>query len=117
MAAGRAAPGRIRRRAWDWTAALLAGPALVLMLVFLIGPLLVVIALSFTDYQLGARAVTLIGLGNYADMFADRTFVRSLTNTLLYVAIVVPGSVLLGLGAALLIEADRGFRAFYRAVY
>lgn len=98
-------------------AGLLAGPALALMIVFLIGPLLCVIALSLTDYQLGARTLRFIGAGNYVEMLGDRTFRRSLENTLIYVAVVVPGSVALGLGAALLIEADRRFRAFYRAVY
>ena len=49
--------------------------------------------------------------------FLTDVFQRSLTNTLLYVAITVPGSVLLGLGAALLIEADRSLRTFYSAIY
>ena len=41
----------------------------------------------------------------------------SLANTLIYVAIVVPASVALGLGAALLIEAGSSLRGFYRAAY
>lgn len=96
---------------------LLAGPALALIVLFLIGPLTCIVLLSLTDYQLGAATLRFVGLRNYTEMFADPVFRKSLTNTLLYVAIVVPGSVLLGLGAALLIEADRSLRAFYRAVY
>ena len=112
------ADGLRRRRIAEALAALsLAGPAVFLMVVFLIGPLLVVVLLSLTDYQLGAASLRWIGLGNYAEMFADRVFQRSLQNTLLYVAIVVPASVGLGLGAALLIEAGTSLRAFYRAVY
>ncbi len=114
------APHRLRRGG-RWSAGLqagaLVGPALILMLVFLIGPLLIVVILSLTDYQLGAPALRFIGLGNYAEMFADRTFMKSLANTLIYVGVVVPCSVVLGLGVALLIEADRRLRAFYRAVY
>lgn len=83
----------------------LVGPAFVLMLLMLIGPLCGVIALSFTDYQLGAPSFAWIGLANYQDMFADRTFWISLTNTLTYVVVVVPGSVVLGLGVALLIQS------------
>ena len=49
-------------------------------------------------------------------MFADRVFWISLENTLIYVAVVVPGSVALGLGAALLIEAAPALRGFYRTV-
>ena len=73
--------------------------------------------LSFTDWQFGAPTCASIGLGNYAQLAADRVFWQSLGNTLLYVAIVVPVSVGLGLGVALLIEARHVGRAFYRAAY
>lgn len=99
------------------TAYALCGPAVFLMLLLLIGPVLGVVALSLTDYQLGARTLSFIGLDNYAEMVGDRVFRTSLVNTLVYVAIVVPGSVALGLGVALLIEAGQGGKAFYRAVY
>jgi len=106
-----------RRRGHGAVAAVLAGPALALIVLFLIGPLACVALLSLTDYQLGAATLNFVGGKNYAEMLADRVFQKSLTNTLIYVAITVPGSVLLGLGAALLIEADKSLRAFYRAVY
>ncbi|MBS0540011.1 MAG: sugar ABC transporter permease, partial [Proteobacteria bacterium] len=96
---------------------LLTAPALLLMAVFLIGPLLAVVALSFTNYQLGAPSLSFVGLANYIEMTEDETVRISLANTLLYVAIVVPASVALGLGAALLIEADASLRGFYRASY
>ncbi|MCC7274712.1 MAG: sugar ABC transporter permease [Alphaproteobacteria bacterium] len=113
------APAAMRRRGFgEAMAALsLAGPAMALMVLFLVGPLVVVVLLSATDYQLGARSLSYVGLANYAEMFADRVFRKSLENTLIYVAIVVPASVALGLGAALLIEAGTSLRAFYRAVY
>jgi len=113
--AGKPAPPP--RRGHGAVAAVLAGPALVLMLLFLIGPLACVALLSLTDYQLGAATLSFVGGKNYGEMFADRVFQKSLTNTLVYVAITVPGSVLLGLGAALLIEADKSLRTFYRAIY
>ena len=97
-----------------WT---LAAPAVVLMALMLVGPTLAVVALAFTDYQLGAQSLEWIGLGNFRDLANDRTFWKSLSNTLLYAAIVVPGSVALGLGAALLIESGTSLRAFYRAVF
>jgi len=96
---------------------LLTAPALVLMAVFLIGPLLAVIALSFTNYQLGAPSLSFIGIANYIEMTEDETVRISLANTLIYVGVVVPVSVALGLGAALLIEADSSLRGFYRASY
>jgi multiple sugar transport system permease protein len=95
----------------------LSGPAFVLMLMMLIGPLAGVIALSFTDYQLGAPSFAWIGLSNYYEMFADRVFWISLKNTLTYVAIVVPGAVAFGLGVALLIQSGAGLRSWYRTIY
>jgi multiple sugar transport system permease protein len=95
----------------------LIGPALTLMSLLLLGPVLAVIVISFTDWQLGAGELSFIGWDNYAALGQDRVFWKSLSNTLIYAAIVVPGSMLLGLGAALLIEAGSSFKGFYRAVF
>ncbi|AFK56381.1 carbohydrate ABC transporter permease [Tistrella mobilis] len=99
------------------TAWALSAPAVILMALLLIGPVIGVMALSLTDYQLGASTLSYIGLDNYAEMFGDRVFHTALINTLLYVAVVVPGSVFLGLGIALLIESGTSGRALYRAIY
>ena len=95
----------------------LVAPALILMLLMLLGPLAAVIALSFTDYQLGAPSLSWIGLANYHEMFADKVFWTSLRNTLVYVGIVVPGAVTAGLAVALLIQSGTSLRSFYRTVY
>lgn len=116
-AAPAAARAPRRRMSMAGVAAVLSAPALFLMFVFLIGPLLCVLLLSFTDYQLGAAGLRFVGLTNYAEMFGDPVFVKSLRNTLVYVAVTVPASVALGLGLAMLIEADAGLKTFYRAVF
>ena len=95
----------------------MVAPAFILMCLLLLGPLLGVIALSFTDYQLGSPTFAWIGLENYREMLADRVFWTSLRNTLTYVAIVVPAAVALGLGVALLIESGSSLRAWYRTIY
>lgn len=92
-------------------------PAIVLMLLMLIGPLCAVIALSFTDYQLGAPSLAWIGLANYQEMLDDRVFWIALINTVVYVAIVVPLAVAFGLGVALLIESGSSLRSWYRTIY
>ncbi len=115
----RRAPAAARRRPRHVALAGLAlsAPAIALMALFLIGPVGAVIGMSLTDYQLGARSWSFIGLDNYSALAGDAVFWKSLGNTLLYAAIVVPASFALGLGVALLIEAGRSFRAFYRAVF
>ena len=97
--------------------AILTAPAVLLMAIFLLGPLVCVVVLSFTDYQLGAPSISVTGFANYVEMTEDETVRISIANTLIYVGIVVPVSVALGLGAALLIEADYTLRDFYRAAY
>ena len=77
----------------------LAGPATLAMLATIFVPVLIVALLSFTDYQFGARTLDWIGLENYATLFTDPIGRRAITNTLIYVAIVVPAS----MGLALLV--------------
>jgi multiple sugar transport system permease protein len=50
-------------------------------------------------------------------MLDDRVFWIALTNTIVYVAIVVPLAVGLGLGIALLIESGSSLRSWYRTIY
>jgi multiple sugar transport system permease protein len=116
-AAPRRQPAATRRVGATQTAAALVAPALMLMLIMLLGPLAAVLALSFTDYQLGAPSLSWIGIANYRDMLADKVFWISLKNTLIYVAIVVPGAVAFGLGIALLIQSGTGLRSWYRTIY
>lgn len=115
-----AMPARAPRVRAGATAELLAawvlsGPAVGLMWLMLLGPAAAVIVLSFTDWTFGAPTIEWVGLDNYAELIGDRVFWTSLYNTLIYVAFVVPVSVFLGLGAALLIESGSSLQGFYRA--
>lgn len=112
---GRTLPAHGSRR--TQAAYALVTPAAALMLVMLLGPLAGVIALSFTDYQLGAPHISWIGLANYQDLFADKVFWTALRNTLAYVVIVVPGAVIAGLAIALLIQSGTSLRSLYRTIY
>ncbi|KKX33019.1 sugar ABC transporter permease [Rhizobium sp. LC145] len=103
---------REARIAW-----LLAAPALVLMTLFIILPVVAVLVLGFTDFELGYDDFRFVGFENYAELFSDRTFRISLWNTLAYAAIVTPFSILIGLGIAMLIESETKGRAFFRTIY
>jgi multiple sugar transport system permease protein len=108
---------KARRISRAGAALAMSAPAIVLMALMLIGPLCAVIALSFTDYQLGAPTLAWIGLANYEEMWTDRVFWIALTNTVVYVLIVVPLAVALGLGVALLIEGGASLKSWYRTIY
>ena len=104
-------PNEVRSAYW------LSAPALLLMLVLLLMPTLAVLALSLTDAELGVPEVNFLGLSSYARLLEDRTFLGAVRNTALYVVLVVPGSVVLGLGLAMLIEADDLLKPFFRSIY
>ena len=95
----------------------LVTPATLLILLLLIGPILLVVALSFTDWQFGSQNLNLIGLENYRQLLRDDVFRTSFLNTCIYSAVTVPFSIFLGLGAALLIEMGGSLKKFYRAAF
>lgn len=107
----------LRARSEDRTAWLLALPAIVLLFLFVLLPVVAVVFLGFSDFELGYGKFRIVGFENYAHLFSDRTFRKSLWNTTLYTAMVAPVSIALGLGVALLIEGELRARAFFRTVY
>lgn len=111
-----AVASRVRRRRAR-AGLTLAGPAAVLLLLLLILPSALVILFSVTDYGFGATSWHFIGVDNYAELFSDPGVLRALGNTAVYIAVVVPGSVAVGLGVALLIEGRQVLRRFYRVAY
>ena len=94
----------------------LAAPAIVLMWLMLLGPVVAVVVLSLTDWTLGSPAFQWVGLDNYVALTRDRVFWISLKNTLAYVAFTVPLSVFAGLALALLIESAGSLRGLYRTL-
>jgi multiple sugar transport system permease protein len=97
-------------------------PALALIGVFFAVPIVASLLLSLSDFDIYAiatpRNVRLVGLRNYLDLLRTPLFWTALGNTLYYVAIGGPLSVLVSLGAALLVNAKLArFKSFFRAVY
>nr|WP_229159229.1 sugar ABC transporter permease [Bradyrhizobium brasilense] len=80
-------------------------------------PVIGVFVIALTDWQFGARSLAFVGLANFNEAFADEGFKASLLNTIVYVLIVVPGTLVIGLLIALLIESGKSCRAFYRAIH
>jgi multiple sugar transport system permease protein len=108
---------RTRERRQATTGMLLVVPALLLLLATVLAPVAILVVLSFTDYELGGVAYRWIGLENFENALADPVFRRSIANTLLYVAIVLPGGVVLGLLVAILIHGRKRSRVLYEVAY
>jgi multiple sugar transport system permease protein len=92
-------------------------PALALMFVILILPIGIAAVLSFTEYGLGNDNAAWVGLDNYAKIFTRSTYAKMFTATFTYATVVVPLSVGLGLGAALLIHSTKRFGDLYKTIY
>ena len=100
-------------RAGHWFVA----PALALMVAILFVPIAVAVWLSFTDYALGSGPPAFVGWENYERILTRSTYERMFGATFRYVAVVVPLSVGLGLGAALLVRSTGRWAALYRTIY
>jgi multiple sugar transport system permease protein len=84
-------------------------PALALIAVFFVLPVAAGLALSLSDFDIYALGnldyLRFVGFGNYTLLVQDPLFWRALLNTSYFVLIGGPLSVLVSLGAALLINA------------
>ncbi len=87
------------------------------MVVILLLPILIAGGLSLTDYSLGNTGANYVGLENYERIFTRTTYEKMFGATFRYVFVVVPLTVGLGLGAALLIHSLTRFGDVYKTIY
>jgi multiple sugar transport system permease protein len=93
------------------------GIPLVFFLGVRFGPMLYMIAMSFTDWGLLRRTVHVVGLANYASIFADPVFVKSLVNTVKYAVVGAPAVIVLSLWIALVLNRVSRGKGVYRLIY
>lgn len=98
---------------------LFTSPVLLGYGIFILGPLITSIILSFTDFSIGAQSTKFVGLLNYKEMFNGRDFFfyPAIKATVLYVFISVPLSVIFSFLVAVLLNQRIKFRGFFRAVF
>lgn len=92
-------------------------PALILAIVFFVIPIVNVILLSFTNWDLLRGTNSFVGLNNYMYIFRDEKFLKSILNTLYFSAVKVPLDVVLSLFIATLLNRKILARRFLRASY
>jgi putative chitobiose transport system permease protein len=90
-------------------------PAVALIGVFVVYPIVAVIYYSFTDYDI-VRPPVWIGLDNYVRVFADKTFWLALTHSIIYL-IVTPTLIVLSIGLAIVVNRKLRGIHIYRALY
>jgi ABC-type sugar transport system permease subunit len=95
-------------------------PLIAFFLLFHIWPIIRAFWLSFTNYKYLARAdVRFVGLENYLEAVQDPRVLYGIKLGVFYLLMYVPGSMLLALFVALLLDrvAHRGASGVYRTVY
>lgn len=90
-------------------------PALLILGVFVLWPMVSSLITSFTDARI-AGTPDWVGFGNYAELLQDPRFRGALANTALYALGTAPISVALALGFAVLLNRRIPARSFFRAV-
>jgi multiple sugar transport system permease protein len=96
--------------------ALFVGPSLIGLLLFLLGPLIWSLGISFTSWDL-LTAPRYVGLNNYTELFSSADVRDALTHTLYFIAGYVPTVLVLGLGLALLLNRPLRGLALYRTAF
>ncbi len=104
-----------RRRDTTLGYALLA-PSLFGVLTFLLLPMLLVVWLSLRRWDL-LGPIRYVGLDNWRSVLSDPTFGNSLLVTLLFIALVVPAQMALGLLAAALLARELPGSGIFRTIY
>lgn len=91
-------------------------PAVILLSITIIGPLINAIGISFQDYSLLQREHSWNNFANYTDILTSRDFYHSFRITLQYVVVAVGLDLLIGLAMALLLNQNIRFRTFFRSI-
>ena len=94
----------------------LLAPSLFGVVCFLLLPMLVVVWLSLHRWDL-LGPIRYVGLDNWRSVLTDPGFGNSLLVTLLFIAIVVPAQILLGLAAAAMLARELPGTGLFRALY
>lgn len=95
---------------------LFLSPWLIGVTLFLIGPIIASIVLSFTNYNFLVKP-RFIGLDNYETMISgDRFFWQSIKVTMTYVVVAVPLYTIAGLGLSLLLNLKLRAMYFFRTI-
>ena len=103
-------------------AAFFLAPALIVIFVFFLLPVLGGFLLSLTDFDIYALAdssnLRITGLDQYRNLAKSPVFWQAMRNTLLFALIAGPLTVAASLGAAMLLNAKLArFKPFFRTVY
>lgn len=91
-------------------------PLLILNLVIVIIPSIFGLLLAFTDWS-GYGPINFVGFENFAKLFQDRIFFKSLTNNLIWTALFLTIPIAVGLLGAYMLSGIKRGQIFFRVAY
>lgn len=116
-----APPGRdeaYRRRRFRWNPAYgFIAPSVLLITIFIAGPIVVSGWMSLHDWSIGESIHRWVGLNNYTELFRDARFWNALRVTVVYTVAVVIGQVGIGLALAQWLRRTTWFTAILRSAF
>lgn len=91
-------------------------PAMIIIIAFRFIPILLSFIISFFDWKL-TGIDGFVGFANYARLFTDHEFIQSMVNTIWFVVLVVPATIVFSLLFAVLLNNIKWMRGFFRTAY
>ncbi|MCA0453610.1 MAG: sugar ABC transporter permease [Chloroflexi bacterium] len=93
-------------------------PGLLLYFLWTVYPLIYQLYISFFDWKIMPGQVSeFVGLANYQEAFADKTFWLAMRNTAGYAIVTVAGQMIVGLALAILVHRVVVGKRFFRTIY
>jgi multiple sugar transport system permease protein len=91
-------------------------------IIFLFGlvfvPVLIIISMSFTDWQLITKPdPDFVGFANFITPWSDERWINAVGHTFIYAIASVTGQFIIGLGTALLFNRSFAGKSFYRSIW
>lgn len=91
-------------------------PALIILSVFSIYPILHMITLSFYEWNMISPVKTFVGLTNFINLASDMKFYQIIGNTLIYVVFTVGLNIVLGMALALFLNKKTKINSFLQSI-
>jgi multiple sugar transport system permease protein len=107
-----------KRNREAWYGYLFASPVILGFLIFVLGPIIFSLIISFTDYNI-ISSMEFVGLDNYRNLFdgTDPFFYKSFSVTAYYVFLSVPLQILVAFMLAVLLNQNVRWRAIFRTIF
>ncbi len=108
---------RRRRPKWDRAAIIMIAPYLIFLVIFTAYPIFMAVYGSLSDWNILTGEMTFRGFQYYEKLLRDPVFFASFKNTLVYLIVQVPASIIIGVFVAVLLNQRIRFSGIFRTIF